>query len=168
MIVAIWTLLSILVVYDLRENRIPNNVILLLLVIVMSHTAYVSGGLFSIPVSHYTGFLLGFSIGFTLYLLKVLAAGDVKLIAVLSFNVGVESVPEFYLVICLLGGFLSLFYVAREIASSNKDFAALARTYVVSNIYGRIQKGRHIDTIVFRIPFAPAIVLGYLALPYFI
>ncbi|SEG24500.1 prepilin peptidase [Vibrio hangzhouensis] len=164
MSVAIWTLLIILAVYDLRENRIPNNILVLLLLVVFLNLVTVNGGITSIPLSHVWGLLTGFSIGFILYLIGAMSAGDVKLIAVLSFLVAVDNVGQLYINIVLVGAIVSSFYVLLAVARSSQGFHSLTRNYIASNVYGRLQRSAVIKPMIFQVPFAPSIVLAYLVL----
>ncbi|MGR5175077.1 A24 family peptidase [Vibrio parahaemolyticus] len=163
MLVAIWTLLVILAVYDLRENRIPNKILLLLLLVVFLSLNAKYGGTTSIPTAHFWGLVVGFAIGFLLYLIGAMSAGDVKLITILCCLVSLENVGEFYVYIILVGAAISILYMLLAVARSREKVRALARSYLVANIYGRLQRSSAVKPIIFQVPFAPAIVLAYLA-----
>ena len=53
-------------------------------------------------------FGLLFALGFVLFMLKIMGAGDVKLIAVLGLWVGWKHLPDFVILFAIFGGILSI------------------------------------------------------------
>lgn len=168
MAVLLWSVLICLVVYDLRENRIPNKVLLILILIELFILTSKYGGILEIPLQNYLGFLVCLSIGLVLYATRVLAAGDVKLMSILCFLVGLEQIGGFFAAIVFSGFVLSIFSLLSTVSRSEKNFQELLNIYVVHNIHGRLHKSGAISPIVFKMPFAPAIVSGFLLTPYIV
>ncbi|MDP3814407.1 prepilin peptidase [Pseudomonas sp.] len=81
-IVLLFGLLGISVVSDLRHHRIPNFLILLGLALGLVSQAY-TGGINGLG-SGALGILIGFAVFLPLYLLGGMAAGDVKLMAMVG------------------------------------------------------------------------------------
>ena len=75
----IWSLLVAIGVSDAQKQRIPNKSVLMLLVAVTANVIYnpATSGL-----DHLYGGLVAFAVCFVLYLFKVMAGGDVKLLAI--------------------------------------------------------------------------------------
>lgn len=164
---AIWTLLFLIVVYDLREQRIPNKLIVLLALIVFLSLLSLEGFGMEQLLSSVGGAAFALAIGLVLYALGIFAAGDVKLIAVLSLWLGYANVGNFYVASVFCGGVISIFFLLERFSKSNVRFRDIFSTYLVSNIYGRIHKSKAIEPVVIKVPFAPAIVSGLILLPYF-
>jgi prepilin peptidase CpaA len=103
--------LTLAVVYDLRERRIPN--------------ALTVGGLFAAlvlrlvidPVSAVGGLQgagLGLVVALPLFALGAFGAGDGKLVIAMGAFLGWEGLPAALLVTGVVGGFLSLVYAVRR------------------------------------------------------
>lgn len=96
-------------VSDLRTRRIPNRLVLMLMVggllfSVLGH----SGG----PASAAFGVLVGLALWLPVYALGVLGAGDVKLFAAAAAWLGPQGALEAALLAALAGGVLAVFMVA--------------------------------------------------------
>ncbi len=94
-------------VQDVREYRIPNIIIIALLVLYPAYFLTSSQNM-SLPVS----FLIGgvfFLIGLGLFSTGVMGGGDVKLIAVTGLWVGASGLLPFLMVMALVGAVMSLF-----------------------------------------------------------
>lgn len=102
----IWSLLLIIGVFDSRECKIPNSSILVLLIIsVFASTTYVGGD--GLLLSRFSAFAVMFLATLILYVLKGIAAGDVKLAAVIGYILGWNSLDEycwFFAFCCLFVG----------------------------------------------------------------
>ncbi|GMQ46378.1 A24 family peptidase [Vibrio sp. 10N] len=164
---AIWTLLFLIVVYDLREQKIPNKLIVLLALIVFLSLLSNEGFGTEQALSSIGGAAFALAIGLVLYGLGVFAAGDVKLIAVLSMWLGYSNVGNFYISSVFCGGVISIFFLLERLSQSNTTFRESINSYITSNVYGRIQRSKTVNPIVIKVPFAPAIVSGLIVLPYF-
>lgn len=103
--------LTLAVVYDLRERRIPNALTLgglfaaLVMRLVMDPATAVSG---------LQGAGLGLVVALPLFALGAFGAGDGKLVIAMGAFLGLEGLPLALLVMGAAGGFLSLAYAVRR------------------------------------------------------
>ena len=105
--------LSAAVYWDLRARRIPNKVVLSGLITALAFHAYLSGwgGLGAASVGALTGLLVLLPVN----LLRLMGAGDVKLMAMAgAFGASVQVTLWMVLYTLLAGGFLVLLYAARN------------------------------------------------------
>lgn len=113
MIISIWVLLLIIGVSDAREYRIPNYLILLLLAIGILFTVLGSPDdqYLSALAPRLLGLFVGFIIGLVFYVKKIMAAGDVKLLAVMVFFVGYGELIEFVKYVSFACCFIGVMYL---------------------------------------------------------
>lgn len=97
-------------VVDFFTFKIPNEFMVFLLVLFVAKTLMVAG--FSWAAFRTPGlmFLLTFLVGFSLYAAKLLGAGDVKFIAVVSLWMSEFQVLDFLIFMSLGGAVLALVY----------------------------------------------------------
>ncbi|ASI91093.1 A24 family peptidase [Vibrio mediterranei] len=164
MYIGIWSVLFAIVVFDAKECRIPNKLVVLLLAMVFGDLYIINDGLLNIPSQYWLGGVVAFLVCFALYLARLMGAGDVKLIGALGFWVGLESLLPFASAIILIGAVQSIFYLAQNLAISQLNIKQHVNQYLVHNIYGRLNRAP-IDAIEMRIPFAPAIVVALAVYP---
>lgn len=163
--VIIWGVLAVLVIYDAREHRIPNNWLKVLLVSILIQLTLIYGSFFEIHYSHWLGMIVGFSVCFVLYLLRAMAAGDVKLIALICLMLGSQLIWQYFVALTLTGGFFACFYLALVVASERGELKTLLHNYISINVYGRLTRSG-LKPLRLDMPFAPAIVTSLLFLPY--
>ncbi len=100
----LWILLIIIGVFDAREYRIPNYLVLILLGFSTVHLVLEQSSGSEVSLfPHFWGFLASFAFGFVFYLIKVMAAGDVKLIAAIGFILGLSNLlvwAKYFTFIC--------------------------------------------------------------------
>ncbi|CAH1572183.1 Peptidase A24 [Vibrio rotiferianus] len=139
-------------VSDAQRHRIPNKfVLVLLLVVVASLTSPPSTDW----IDHVKGGVVTFFICFGLFMLKVMAGGDVKLLAVIGVWLGLSRIGDAMIWIILAGGVVGLFYAALNIASNDKSFSHQVRGYCLRKATPGFRRESHLV-----IPFAPVIVIG--------
>lgn len=80
---------------------------------------------------HVKGMLLTFIVGFALYLGRLMAGGDVKLLTVLGLWLGAETMWSVTPFIIVAGGVIGIFYLALYLASSSYSITEHARAYAV-------------------------------------
>ena len=164
-------LLVTAVVTDLRSRRIPNGLVLagIGLGFVFQVFAHEGDGLFSRwwgalgPWQALQGLCLGFAMFLPLYLLRVMGAGDVKLVAMLGVWFGVR--PTFGLVLLTLvcGGVLAL-AMATWTRTLGLTFSNLR--FMVTDTMLRTTAGGGMPTVTAparahgRVPYALAIACG--------
>jgi prepilin peptidase CpaA len=95
---------------DLRTRRIPNWLVLVLLAAGLGFTQVVEPGLPGLT-RFVGGLLVGFSLWFPFYLLRMLGAGDVKLFAAGAAWLGARSAAEAALLTAFCGGALALVFM---------------------------------------------------------
>jgi prepilin peptidase CpaA len=93
---------------DLKERRIPNQVILIGLA--GAATLAASGGLFVLSVAA-VSLVVALLIFLPIYFFGWLGAGDIKLIALVTSFFGLQQIVPIALFIVLAGGLLSLTYL---------------------------------------------------------
>lgn len=159
-------LLAIAVVSDWRQRRIPNVLVLVtLLAGLLFHslgaTVGASGGLFSEepgPIGGWSalaGALTGLLMFLPFYALRLLGAGDVKLLAGVGSFAGPEAFVNLALFVLLAGGVLA---VARMAWSRNT-------TLVLRNAWAALAQGMSLEATgtlqtAWRMPYALAIAGG--------
>lgn len=150
--IAIWSLLIAIGVSDAQDNKISNKAVVLLLVMVTANVMYASA---SNGLEHLYSGIVTFAVCFILYLLKVMAGGDVKLLAVLGVWLGPENMLQAIPLVIVSGGVVGLFYLAQHLASSHSTFGEQIKAYAVQKLTPGWKSNQRLV-----IPFAPAIVIG--------
>ncbi|MGR5485587.1 A24 family peptidase [Vibrio alfacsensis] len=148
----IWLILMLAGVSDAQRHRIPNPLVLALLLVVTVELFQQQEVMWWL---HLKGFLATFAIGFVLYLIRAMAGGDVKLLAVIGLWLGADVMWQVTPYIIIAGGVIGAFYLALHLASSTEPINQQVKAYAVQ----RVTPGwRSQQPLV--IPFAPAIVVG--------
>ena len=106
------TLLALATWFDIRQSRIPNSIVCLVLVLGFGTQASVSG--WTGVVSAGYGFAVALVLLLPFYALRALGAGDVKLIASVGAFVGAKSILGTIVAIMLCGGVFALAVVATQ------------------------------------------------------
>ncbi|AUI86831.1 prepilin peptidase [Vibrio azureus] len=150
--IIIWTILFAIAVSDAQKHRIPNKAVLGLLLAV-------SVSLLLIPTTniweHIYGGVVTFSVCFVLYMTKIMAGGDVKLLAVIGVWLGLDHLWQACGFIILAGGIVSVFYVALYVSLSGHQFTEQVKCYCFTKVSAMPKLDNSIS-----IPFAPIVVLG--------
>ncbi len=105
----IWLVLLVIGVFDAREYRIPNYLVLTLLAAtsVLFISEQISGYGGEGIATHLYGFVIAFVVGLIFYSLKFMAAGDVKLIAAIGFILGHSAIliwTQYFAISCCFIG----------------------------------------------------------------
>lgn len=175
MLLGIWFILLVIGVSDAREYRIPNYLIIFLFSISVVFTLFNSWSSSNLNVAggHILGFFLAFFVGIAFYILKVVAAGDVKLIAIIGLLVGYSGLYTFtmYLVFCccFIGGMYWL--LNRLMLSSFCPKKTTARsiklTYSLDNHSSEFKSDFNAKTDIAYMPFAPIVIVALAMYQYF-
>jgi len=101
-----------IIYYDVRYRRIPNLLVLGLLI--GGLTINISFGGLSGALTSVEGFALAFLPMFLIHLFGAMGAGDVKLFAAVGSVIGVSMVPLTFLVVVMLGAALAVYTMLRS------------------------------------------------------
>ena len=99
-------------VMDVKENRIPNRLILVALPLGLV-AAVAAGGAWAVP-SSLGAAAIAFILGFTGFAVGAIGGGDAKFMVVGGLVVGLKGLVPFLLAFAALGGLLALLVVARR------------------------------------------------------
>lgn len=156
--VALGLTLSIAVFTDWRERKIYNKLLVpAFLLALLLNT--LQGG-----ISGLTGSLMGATLGFALllvpYFMGGMGAGDVKLLAVIGAYDGATFVFTSFLCGAVIGGFISLFLLARRKALGNtlKHFLLFLPILKKPQNFSKAMKEANQE----KFPYGIAIALGTL------
>jgi len=105
-----------IVYYDVRYRRIPN--ILVLSLLIGGLTINISFGGSHGALASLEGFALAFLPMFLIHLFGAMGAGDVKLFGAVGSVIGVSMVPLTFVVVVMLGALLAVYTMLRSEPSS--------------------------------------------------
>lgn len=175
----VWIILCLIGVSDAREHRVPNKLLLGLLLIA-ALSVFLNPALtdwFAVFSDKATSFVLCFILGLLLYLVRVMAAGDVKLIAVLGFIMGLEPLPSYAFYACLSTAFIgSMYWALNKLPSSltslaslksNGDFSLMSLSASAYLGGERVKHAVVTKQGLTYMPFAPILIIGLAMHQYF-
>lgn len=105
-------LTGLIAYYDIRFRRIPNAIVVFVLLTGLVLNTVV-GGIQGF-LSSIIGCALGFGLMFLLRLFGAMGAGDLKLFAAIGALIGVGLVPQTFLYVVLTGGIVATVYMFRR------------------------------------------------------
>ncbi|NOI76549.1 prepilin peptidase [Vibrio coralliilyticus] len=169
----IWTVLFAVAVSDAKEHRIPNTLLLAVVVLVFINIVFLVQDFSLLFWSFITG-ITCFICALLLYFLKVMAPGDVKLLGVIGFWLGTEHITQAIFWIAVSSVIVGIFYALLRVAESPEKAKALFNKYSLLAMYGESEaklagdspKRKMSDH--YRMPFAPVVVLGIALYFYFL
>ncbi|MGR5318760.1 prepilin peptidase [Vibrio sp. DNB22_19_1] len=172
--VLFWIVLSIIGVSDAKAHRIPNQLALLLLVVILVSCIITVPSELFLPtlLNKSASLIICFFASLGLYLLRVMAPGDVKLIAVLGCWLGTAQLTDYLFYVCLMTVFVGPMYwalnrlekakqvhiSAEPMGSSHYSLAGMA----VQMEMGKQQLKHTVSTGkgLTYMPFAPILIMG--------
>ncbi|WP_165310379.1 A24 family peptidase [Vibrio ziniensis] len=172
MLITIWVILVIVGVFDAREYRIPNSLVLLLVVLSFVASFIEPSVIQQGWLLHIAGFVAAFFIGLIFYVLKIMAAGDVKLFGVLGLMLGLIQLPLFaqYLAVsCVfIGGMywlLNRLELAGQATRVNNSKGNIAHTISIQayQLKDDFKSRRNLAYM----PFAPVLIVALAMYHYF-
>ncbi|MGY2575277.1 A24 family peptidase [Vibrio sp. C8] len=173
--IVIWSVLVVIGVFDAREYRIPNYLLLILLAYSFFNIYSSSSYDLELFIPHILGFIVAFSVSLVFYVLKIMAAGDVKLFGVVGFIFGFKelfSISLFIAFSCCFIGFMywSLNHLTNKKCSSRVMFFSKAGfnfcNYVPIYIE-QIKEDFKLKQNLTYMPFAPVLIIALAMYQYF-
>jgi len=168
----IWMVLFTVAVSDAKEHRIPNIGLLIILALAFVNKTF-SLQDFSLLFWSFIAGLTCFICALVFYFLKVMAAGDVKLLGVVGFWLGVSHIYQAIFWIAISSVVVGLFYALLRLAQAPDTGKETLNKYSLLALYGvseakvggsyKIEADKR-----FRMPFAPVVVLGIAVYFYFL
>jgi prepilin peptidase CpaA len=167
-----WIVLLIVAVCDVSQHRIPNRLLLLMIVLFFLQLS-TQFSFEQLRVS-LTGSLALFSFGLFLYFVRAMSAGDVKLLGVVGLYIGWGNLQSMAYYITIAAGIVGVTYIFHHFASHNwlgiKGYFD-QKVISVANISSNMEQAksrvhsRYKDKV--TMPFAPAVVIGLAMYSYF-
>ncbi|MBI1891480.1 MAG: prepilin peptidase [Burkholderiales bacterium] len=152
-------LLTFIVASDIRTRRIPNVLILTGLGLGFGFSLAADGiGI----MQALGGFAIGFGVLFPLYLLRVLGAGDVKLVAMTGTFMGVNATLGTMLAAMLAGGVLAIgcgVYMGR-LRETLRSVRFMLYHALLRVAEGGVPKMDELPTTGIKLPYSVAIASG--------
>lgn len=161
--VVLLLLLVVAAVIDYRTYRIPNWLTFSGAVFGLAYSALNPGSTGQGFLWSLAGLALGFIVMLPMYALKVMGAGDVKLMAMVGSFLGLDATIYAVLYTLIVGGiaalgFAALHRVLGRMLSNIRDIARLAAMSVAGGTRPDLQS--HIAQSVGRLPYGVSIAIG--------
>jgi prepilin peptidase CpaA len=167
-----WIILLIVAVCDVAQHRIPNRLLLLMIMLFLLQLS-IHFSFEQLRVS-LTGGLALFLCGLLLYSVRAMSAGDVKLLGVVGLYIGWGNLQPLAYYITLSAGIVGVTYICHHCASHDglgvKSYFE-QKVISVTNISSNMEQAkpgihsRYKDKV--TMPFAPAVVIGLAMYSYF-
>ncbi|EKO3468074.1 prepilin peptidase [Vibrio fluvialis] len=174
---SVWSLLFLVGVSDAKEHRIPNKLVLVLLGVSMLQLTVltISGAQLMSLGNHISGFALALVVGLILYFPRFIAAGDVKLIAVLGLLVGVSELIDYVffvgIAIVVIG---PMYWLLNRLQQQTFTLMSDHRFTVFSTSIALYDSGQRLRNSVLSghnltyMPLAPILVIAFAMHQYFL
>lgn len=148
--------LLIVSITDLKLNKVKNNHLLVFIIIAFTMhivTLGIEGVMFA-----FLGFMIPLIIGYPLFLLGFIPAGDVKLFMALGAMLGITGTGQLFIITLFLGGIQSVLLLIKR-----KDFSGFFNFYYYLKEIILTRKLATYDTKnSIRFPLAPVTFISYL------
>ena len=168
----IWIVLVAVAVSDAKEHRIPNVGLLSILCLSFINKAFIIQD-FSLVLWSLVAGVTCFICALALYFIKVMAAGDVKLLGVVGFWLGSDHIYSAVFWVAVASVVVGLLYALLRLAQVPDSGRAALNKYSLLAFYGVSdtkfsQQSGHNQVDKLRMPFAPVVVLGVAVYFYFL
>lgn len=176
MLLITWGILVVIGVFDARDYRIPNYLVLTLLAVtsVLLISEQISGSGGEGIATHLYGFIITFVVGLIFYSLKFMAAGDVKLIAAIGFILGQSSIliwAKYFAASCCFIGTMYWLLNRLQMQSMSKAPNKQPDNFNLINYFwiegGLIKSDFKQKRNVTYMPFAPVLIIALAMYQYF-
>ena len=107
---SIWSILLMIGIKDAEKNRIPNKLLFILIFLIVIEWVVITPSSIVVLQEKALGFVVMFAIGLLLFFLKAMAPGDVKLLAVVGFLIGLPQLQSVGYWIIISSGIVGVFY----------------------------------------------------------
>ncbi|MDN3698942.1 A24 family peptidase [Vibrio cortegadensis] len=167
MSIIIWSVYFIIAIWDLRDNKIPNKLLLLLLCVSFVNNLYYSVSYVHFLEYFYAGmiFFLG---GLLLYFIHAMAPGDVKMLGVVGFSVGLDNLSSVAYWIGVSTVIIGLLYGLFSMSDRLNSVSDMYHRYKLILLSANsISGGAEHYSNKLRMPFAPVVVIGLALHSYF-
>ncbi|HAS6165437.1 prepilin peptidase [Vibrio vulnificus] len=165
----VWLVLLVVAVYDARDNRIPNYLLLPLILLAGVQCFLVDG--VSLLLSSMAAGGIFFSCGLVLYLLRAMSPGDVKLLGVVGMLVGWDAMAGAAYWITISAGVVGALFLLLHYAQHPDSLQKLVGRYSFQAMSGQVPLLSAYQSEVVQgkltMPFAPAVVIGLALFHYF-
>jgi prepilin peptidase CpaA len=143
-------------IYDFLFYKIPNKLVIFILAayILKAGFTIVMGASIDILTEPVLTFTIVLSVGFLLFAIKVLGAGDAKLLAVSSLWMSEINSIQFITLVVISGGILALIYITL------KKPLAFIRKLMLSKIVAKYGEATFVSASGNVVPYAMAICAG--------
>lgn len=148
--------LFIVSITDLKFNKVRNNHLLIFIIISFTTntlTLGLEGIIFAL-----LGFMIPLIIGYPLFLLGLIPAGDVKLFMALGAMLGINAIGNLLIITLLLGGLYSILLLIKrkDISGFISFYRYIKETIITRNLSSYDTKNS------IRFPLAPVTFISYL------
>lgn len=148
--------LFIVSITDLKFNKVRNNHLLIFIIISFTTntlTLGLEGIIFAL-----LGFMIPLIIGYPLFLLGLIPAGDVKLFMALGAMLGINAIGNLLIITLLLGGLYSILLLIKrkDISGFISFYRYIKETIITRNLSSYDTKNS------IRFPLAPVAFISYL------
>ncbi|MGR6833174.1 prepilin peptidase [Aliivibrio wodanis] len=166
---SIWSILFMVGVKDAEKHRIPNKLLFILIFLIVIEWAVINPSLVILQEKLLGGVVM-FAIGLLLFFLKAMAPGDVKLLAVVGFLVGLPQLQSVGYWVIISAGIVGVFYAFYYSIESPQFGNRVKKNTNKLTIQQEALMLATRNTVMKKtvMPFAPAVVIGLALHQYFL
>ena len=159
---SIWSILLMIGIKDAEKNRIPNKLLFILIFLIVIEWVVITPSSIVVLQEKALGFVVMFAIGLLLFFLKAMAPGDVKLLAVVGFLIGLPQLQSvgYWIIISsgIVGVFYALYYSIESPRFGNRVKKNANKLSVQQEALMLATRNTVMKKTV--MPFAPAVAIG--------